>query len=86
MDNGYEFEKIINKIIGKPTYVTYSNNWSYNNERKALLFTACIIKYDDNSSNDIGKKLEYYKNALFDEKNEEKEISIESVKFLKELK
>ena len=85
MDNGYEFEKIINKIIGRPTYVTYASNWLDKDERTALLFTACIIKYD-NSSHKVGKKLEYFMNALFEEKDEEKEISIKCVRFLNELK
>jgi hypothetical protein len=85
MDYGYEFEKVINQIIGRPNYVTYANNWSDKDERTALLFTACIIKYD-NSSDEDGKKLEYYMEALFEEKNEDKKISIECVKFLKDLK
>tara|TARA_B100002049_G_scaffold237186_1_gene226683 strand:+ start:8719 stop:8979 length:261 start_codon:yes stop_codon:yes gene_type:complete len=86
MDYGYKFENLINEIISKPDYITYANNWSDKNERTALLYTACLIKYDKNGTGAIGEKLEYYMNELFEENDEEKNISIECVKFLESLK
>jgi hypothetical protein len=86
MDYGYKFETLINEIIGKPDFVTYANNWTDKEERTALLYTACLIKYDKNSTGENGQKLEYFMDKLFKENNEDKKISIECLDFLKGLK
>ena len=82
MDYAFEFEKVINKYIGRPKYITYSIYWNYKNKRTALLFTACLIMYDENSTGEVGKKLSYFMAELFNE--EEKEVSTECLAFLKE--
>tara|TARA_B100001063_G_C16554934_1_gene447963 strand:- start:60 stop:320 length:261 start_codon:yes stop_codon:yes gene_type:complete len=86
MDYGYKFEKLINRYIGTPDYVTYANNWNDKNERTALLFTACIKEYDKNSTGDIGEKLQYFMEELFKDDNEERKISKECMEFLNGLK
>jgi len=86
MDYGYKFENLINNYIGTPSYVTYAENWSNKNDRTALLFTACIKKYDKNSTGEIGEKLIYFMEELFNDKNEDKKISIECLTFLSNLK
>lgn len=85
MDYGYKFEILINDIIGKPDYVTYAENWADKNERVALLFTACIIKYDLNSSGETGEKLAYFMEELFKD-NSDIKVSIECMQFLEGLK
>jgi hypothetical protein len=85
MDIAFKFENIINKYFGRPTYTTYAENWDNNNERIALLFTACIIKYDKNSTGEIAEKLEYFMEDLFKDNNDHKKISIECLGFLKTL-
>lgn len=56
MDYAYKFEELINEILGKPSYITYATNWENVSERNALLFTACIIKYDLNNTGKTTKK------------------------------
>lgn len=85
MDYGYKFEKLINRYIGTPDYVTYATNWANKNDRTALLFTACMIQYDKNSFGEIGQKLEYFMIELFND-TADKKISIDCVNFLRELK
>lgn len=85
MDYGYKFEKLINRYIGTPDYVTYATNWADKNDRTSLLFTACIIQYDKNSSGEIRQKLEDFMTELFND-TVDKKISIDCVNFLDELK
>lgn len=85
MDNAYKFERLINKYIGTPDYITYANNWDDKNERTSLLFTACIKEYDKNSTGEIGEKIEYFMENLFKEDSEDKKTSLECVNFLNEL-
>ena len=82
MDYAFEFEKVINEYIGRPKYITYSIYWNYKNKRTALLFTACVKLYDENSTGEIEKKIRWFKEELFNEK--EKEVSTECLAFLKE--
>lgn len=84
MDYGYKFEKLINDYIGTPDYVTYATHWNNKNDRVALLFTACIKEYDKNSTGEIGQKLEYFMEELFNDND--KKISIECLDFLSSLK
>jgi hypothetical protein len=86
MDYGYKFELLINEIIGRPDYVTYAKNWRNKDERTALLFTACIIKYDKNSLGENGEKLDYFKHEIFKDNDDDKKISIECLEFLKRMK
>jgi len=85
MDQAYKFEELINSYLGRPTYVTYSENWNTKNERTALLFTACILEYDKNSTEENGDKLQYFMEELFNKENNMK-ISIECYQFLKSLR
>ena len=84
MDNGYKFEELINNYIGTPVYVTYATYWNNKKKRTALLFTACIKEYDENSSGEIGQKLEFFMQELFND-DKDRKISIECLKFLREL-
>lgn len=84
MDYAYKFEKLINYYIGTPDFVTYATYWNDKNDRTSLLFTACLMKYDKNSSGKIGEKLEYFMTELFNDDN--KKISVECLNFLEELK
>ncbi len=86
MDYGYKFEQLVNKSIGKPDYVTYSSYWNDKNDRTSLLFTACIKKYDKNTTGEIGEKLQYFMEELFNDNNEDKKISKECLEFLSGLK
>ena len=85
MDYGYKFEKLINKYIGTPDIITYAENWADKNDRTALLFTACIKEYDRNSTGEIGEKLMYFMEELFNDNNEDKAISINCLNFLSSL-
>ncbi|TRW24251.1 hypothetical protein FMM05_10475 [Flavobacterium zepuense] len=85
MDYGYKFEKLIDSYIGQPDRVTYSTNWTDKNERTALLFNACVMEYDKNSTEEVGEKLEYFMEELFND-TDEKLISIECLDFLTDLK
>lgn len=85
MDYAFKFEKLINNSIGTPDSVTYATYWDDKNERVSLLFTACLKKYDKNSTGEIGVKLEYFMEELFND-GENKLISIECLNFLYELK
>lgn len=84
MDKGFEFEELINHYLGRPNYVTYAENWYDNNERISLLYTACIIEYDKNSTGVIGEQLQYFMEELFNDRDD-KSISISCLNFLKEL-
>lgn len=86
MDNGYKFEKLINSYFGTPIYITYAAYWTNNNQRKSLLFTACLKEYDKNSTGEIGAKLEYFMEKIFKVEDENIKISIECLNFLSELK
>lgn len=86
MDYGYKFELLLNDYLGRPDYVTYANNWTDNNERTALLFTACIIEYDKSESgSEVEKKLSFFMKELFNDQDDKK-ISIDCLLFLKGLK
>jgi hypothetical protein len=86
MDYGYKFEKLINSYIGTPDYVTYATYWSSDNCRKALLYTACLKKYDGNSTGEIGEKLMYFMENIFNSEDVKKQISIECLNYLSDLK
>ncbi|WP_268225172.1 hypothetical protein [Sinomicrobium oceani] len=86
MDYAYKFEELINKYVPTTGFVTFANNWTNKNERVALLFTACIAEYDKNSSGEIGKKLEYFMEELFNDSKSNKEVSIECLNFLTNFK
>ena len=86
MDYGYKFEQLINRYIGTPDYVTYANNWNNKNERTSLLFTACIKEYDKNSTGEIGEKLHYFMEELFNDNNKDRKISKDCMEFLNGLK
>jgi len=86
MDYGYKFEKLINRYIGTPEMVTYANNWNNKNERTSLLFAACIKEYDKNSTGEIGKRLQYFMEELFNDNNDDRKISIDCIEFLNDLK
>ena len=85
MNYGLRFEKLINKIVGKPDVITYEWYWKDKEERAALLFTACIIKYDKKSTSDVQAKLEYFMTKIFKEDNKDKKTSIACLKFLEGL-
>ena len=85
MDYGLRFEKLINKIVGKPDVITYEWYWKDKEERVALLFTACIIKYDKKSTSEVQTKLEYFMTKLFKEDNKNKKTSIQCLQFLEGL-
>ena len=85
MDYGLRFEKLINKIVGKPDVITYEWYWKDKEERAALLFTACIIKYDKKSTSDVQAKLEYFMTKIFKEDNKDKKTSIACLNFLESL-
>ena len=85
MDYGLRFEKLINKIVGKPDVITYEWYWKDKEERAALLFTACIIKYDKKSTSDVQAKLEYFMTKIFKEDNKDKKTSIACLNFLERL-
>jgi len=85
MNYGLRFEKLINKIVGKPQVITYSEYWFHKEERVALLFSACIIKYDKKSTQDDQTKLEYFMTKLFKEDNKDKKTSIQCLEFLEGL-
>ena len=87
MDYGLRFEKLINKIVGKPDVITYEWYWKDKEERAALLFSACIIKYDKKSTSAVQAKLEYFMTKLFkeDESDKDKKVSIQCLEFLERL-
>lgn len=85
MDYAYIFEKIINKYTGNPDYLTYSIYWDDKNKRTALLFTACVKEYDKNSTGEVGRKLEYFMDELFND-NDDKSITIDCLNYLTQLK
>ena len=85
MDYGLRFEKLINKIVGKPNVITYAEYWFHKEERVALLFSACIIKYDKKSTSDVQSKLEYFMTKIFKEDNKDKKTSIACLEFLEGL-
>ena len=85
MNYGLRFEKLINKIVGKPDVITYEWYWKDKEERAALLFTACIIKYDKKSTSDVQAKLEYFMTKIFKEDNKDKKTSIACLEFLEGL-
>jgi hypothetical protein len=85
MDYGLRFEKLINKIMGRPDVITYAEYWKDKEERAALLFTACIIKYDKKSTSDVKAKLEYFMTKIFKEDNKDKKTSIACLNFLERL-
>lgn len=81
-DYGIIFEEVTNFFIKKPSYVTYATYWDVKNERVALLYTACLLAYDKSSSD---LKLERFLSSIFKD-NDKKEISIDCLKYLHELK
>ena len=85
MDYGFRFEELINKIVGRPDVITYAEYWEDKDERVALLFSACIIKYDKKSTSDVQAKLEYFMTKLFKEDNKDKKTSIACLNFLERL-
>lgn len=85
MDYGYKFEKLINSYFGTPVYVTYATYWTNNNNRKSLLYTACLKEYDKNITGETGAKLEYFMKEIFKDEDINKKISIECLNFLGEL-
>ena len=85
MNYGLRFEKLINKIVGKPNVITYEWYWRDKEERTALLFTACIKEYDKKTTPKDQEKLESFMTKLFKEDNEDKKISIQCLKFLEGL-
>ena len=85
MDYGFKFENLVNQYLGTPHYVTYSTYWNEKNDRTSLLFTLCLKEYDLNSSGEIGQKLEYFMEKLFND-SPDKQISKDCVDFLYQLK
>ena len=83
MDIAYRFEQLINKVVKRPTYVTYSDNWNNGNERISLLYTACLITYDNNSTGKVGLKLQGFMEELFKDKSKNK--GLECLEFLNSL-
>lgn len=82
MDNAYKFEKVINLYLGTPRHLTYASYWSDTNERTSLLFIACLKEYDRNSTGEIGEKLEYFLQNLFNNLDKNKDITLECVSYL----
>ena len=85
MDYGLRFEKQINKIVGKPDIITYAEYWEDKDERVALLFSACIIKYDKKTAPNDQERLEYFMTKLFKEDNKNKKVSVQCLEFLEGL-
>lgn len=86
MDVAYKFEKLITNHIGTTDYVTYATYWNDKNNRISLLFTVCLKEYDKNNTGEIGEKLEYFMEELFNDEDENKKISIDCLNFLNKLK